>query len=408
MLANNMEDVVNHKEIEQQQDELIYGNWGPENTHICVTGVSGFIASQIVLDLLEKGYTVHGTVRSIEKHKPILEDVLIKASTSGKITKEYLEQHFLLFEADLLREGSFKEAIQGCQFVLHTASPYRFSVKNPQTDLVDPAVNGTLNVLRECINLRSTQQTTDVTRLRRIILTSSIAAIFDKAEIGKVYTEDDWNEGSSLTHNPYMFSKVSAEKAAWNLLKEAEEKYGKDFLEMAVINPAAVIGPCIIPGLINQSHDFLIKIGNGEFPAIFNLGFPFVDVRDVSTAHYLAMVSKESFLPSKKERFIVCAETVAMSDLCDYLRNTFPNPPHAWAKRIPKTKLTGKFGNGLAYLAAFMHDKGVRQAFQGTIGRPPYFNIQKVTTKLGLKQMDCRQSVKETVEWLFASGVIKK
>jgi len=142
---------------------------------VCVTGASGFIAAHVVKQLLEKGYKVKGTVRNLKNRSKY--SYLDNLPGAG----DRLE----LVEAELLKEGSFEEAVKGCAYVIHTASPYKIDVKNPQTDLVDPAVKGTLNVLRSCKNISS---------VKRVVLTSSFAAISDETEKNKVLSEGDWNE----------------------------------------------------------------------------------------------------------------------------------------------------------------------------------------------------------------------
>lgn len=200
---------------------------------VCVTGGTGFIASHLIYQLLQKGYKIHTTVRSLPKGRDELFQALLnyQKETIPDASNHFFDENSLkervqCFEADLLKEGSFEQAIKECQFVHHVASPYKVTVDDPQLDLVDPAVNGTLNVLKECVKLRETQSNEDDKRLKRIILTSSIAAIVDTAEENKVYDENDWNTLSSLKWNPYSFSKVSAEKAAWKFMKECEEKHG--------------------------------------------------------------------------------------------------------------------------------------------------------------------------------------
>src|SRR5688572_25510098 len=145
---------------------------------ICVTGASGFVAAHVIRELLERGRTVRGTVRSVED----LAKYDYLTSLPGAA------ERLTLVPAELLAEGSYDGACAGCDAVIHTASPYVVDVKDPQRDLVDPAVEGTLNVLRSAARAR----------VRRVVLTSSMAAISDEPVPGKVFTEDDWNEKSSL------------------------------------------------------------------------------------------------------------------------------------------------------------------------------------------------------------------
>ena len=147
------------------------------------------------------------------------------------------------FKSDLLHEGSYADAMQGCSIVFHTASPFTIDVKDPQKELVDPAVLGTRNVLEEA-NRSNT--------VRRVVLTSSCAAIYgDNADCqaapGGVLTEEVWNTSSSLTHQAYSYSKTQAEKAAWEIADK------QDRWDLVVINPSFVLGPGINPNATSES-----------------------------------------------------------------------------------------------------------------------------------------------------------
>ncbi|KAK9809557.1 hypothetical protein WJX73_001526 [Symbiochloris irregularis] len=161
-----------------------------------VTGASGFVATQLIKQLLEKGYTVRGTVRSVKNRRKI---------ESLQTLAEALPGNLELREADLMQRGSFDEAIAGADYVFHTASPYFATADDPQRDLVDPSVKGTTNVLGSVSKSKST--------IKRVIMTSSVAAVNitgEKPSKGDRFTEEDWNTGSSLTHEPYRYSKAGA------------------------------------------------------------------------------------------------------------------------------------------------------------------------------------------------------
>lgn len=185
---------------------------------VCVTGATGFIALHIVHQLLERGYKVRATVRTLGGDKVLIVWVLnlqnqqIEALKKLDSTNTKLE----LVKADLLQPGSFDKAVEGCEFVIHTASPVSFETKDPQKELVDPAVKGTLNVLESC------QKSSTV---KKVILTSSISAICDGPDSKKKYTEDDWNTVSSLDRNPYNYSKTQAETAAWKFVNKEGCKF---------------------------------------------------------------------------------------------------------------------------------------------------------------------------------------
>eukprot|EP00525_Craspedostauros_australis_P006999 CAMPEP_0198112690 /NCGR_PEP_ID=MMETSP1442-20131203/4502_1 /TAXON_ID= /ORGANISM="Craspedostauros australis, Strain CCMP3328" /LENGTH=194 /DNA_ID=CAMNT_0043769551 /DNA_START=36 /DNA_END=616 /DNA_ORIENTATION=- len=172
---------------------------------VLVTGATGYIAGVLIKQLLDAGVTVHGTVRdpSNTERLQYLVDVADKSSGSLKF-----------FRGDLLEDGSFEESMKECSIVFHTASPFVLKVKNPQKELVDPAVNGTKNVLSTATKTPS---------VRRVVLTSSVASIFaDAADTynapNNTLTEDVDNITASLDYQSYHFSKAQAEMVAWRLL----------------------------------------------------------------------------------------------------------------------------------------------------------------------------------------------
>jgi nucleoside-diphosphate-sugar epimerase len=281
------------------------------STTVLVTGASGYIASWLVKFLLEGGNTVHATVRNPDKAGHLKK--LVKG-TKGKLK---------LFKADLLTSGAFDEAMKGCTVVMHTASPF---VLDGYTDameaLVRPAVEGTRNVLE------SVQRTASV---QRVVLTSSVASVFgDNRDVlakynGRFY-ESDWNTTSSVDHNPYQYSKVAAERKAWDM------QQGQDRWDLVTINPAMVYGPSLTTGSQSASIDTLLQMGDGRLsPGVPRLSFPVVDVREVARAHVLA-----GFTPSASGRYILSNETLSLMDIANLLRarhgDRFPFP----GRTLPK------------------------------------------------------------------------
>lgn len=194
---------------------------------VLVTGATGYVAGWVVKRLLDAGLAVHATVR----------DPSDKRKTAHLRSLEPVSGRLRFFAADLLRSGSFDEAMAGCQLVFHTASPYAVSVRDPQKELVDPALLGTKNVLD------SVNRTPSV---GRVVLTSSCAAIYgDSADLAAtprgVFDEQVWNTSSSLEHGPYSYSKVLAEREAWRM-HDAQSRW-----QLVVVNPAAVMGPGVKP-----------------------------------------------------------------------------------------------------------------------------------------------------------------
>jgi len=335
---------------------------------VCVTGASGFIATHIIKQLLEKGYKVRGTVRSVSdlsKYK-----YLTDLDPSG--------DRLQLLAADLVVDGSFDEAIAGCEYVLHTASPFVLNVKDPRKDLVEPAVNGTLNVLHACAKAGS---------VKRVVLTSSVAALSDSPETGKVLSEADWNETSSLTRNPYYYSKKRAEEEAWNFVKEQQVNF-----KLVVINPFLVIGPHLSGGLGESAEGTLANMMNGKMPGILKFYWSFVDVRDVAKAHILLMEREDA-----EGRHICTNPTISMLEVNELLQEHYPNYP------LPKADLTCGAGVGLTKLGSFFEDKGTGQYIRTNVGKNPNIDTSKLKN-MGMTYIDPKQSILDTVEDMIKNG----
>ncbi|KAM5552185.1 hypothetical protein ABKV19_026851 [Rosa sericea] len=212
-----------------------------ESKVVCVTGASGFIASWLVKLLLQRGFTVKATVRDPNDQK----------NTEHLLLLDGAKERLHLFKADLLEEGSFDTAIDGCQCVFHTASPVLLSVTDPQAELIDPALKGTLNVLRSCANTPS---------VKRVVVTSSIVSVmFNGKPLSPDVTVDEtWFSDQTFCEKTklwYPVSKILAEEAAWKFAKENR-------IDMVTIYPGIVIGLLLRP-MVNTSMEPLLKLVNG-------------------------------------------------------------------------------------------------------------------------------------------------
>jgi nucleoside-diphosphate-sugar epimerase len=281
---------------------------------VLVTGATGYVASWLVKRLLEEGLTVHAAVRNPDKKEKVAH--LDKIAEKSKGTLIY-------FKTDLLESGSYTEAMKGCELVFHTASPFTAVVKDPQKDLIDPAVKGTENVLE------SANKTPSV---KRVVVTSSCAAIYtDAIDCQKApnatLTEEIWNTTASIEYQPYSYSKTLAEKKAWEMNK------GQKQWDLVTINPSLVMGPPLNPhATTSESFTILKQLGDGTFKSgAPKMGIGLVDVRDVAEAHY-----KAGFMPSASGRYITSAHNTNLYEITKTLLpkygKNFPLPKSAAPK----------------------------------------------------------------------------
>jgi dihydroflavonol-4-reductase len=343
------------------------------NTTIAVTGVTGFIAAHAVAELLARGYTVRGTARSAAK---LTETKLPSLPGYDRVT--VVEADLLSpVEADLLSPEGFREAFAGCSAVLHMASPYTLESKDALKELVEPAVKGTLHALEAAAATPS---------VKRVVLTSSMAAVTDEPD-GRVLTEADWNTKSSLTRNPYYFAKAEAERAAWDFMAKAKPGF-----DLVVINPFLVIGPSLTPGL-NTSNQIIVEALTGVFPAIMELTWGMVDVRDVALAHVLAVEN-----PTAAGRYLCAAESVTMRRLIETLKPLAQ--PH---DKLPTRAIDFWLGSTIGRWFAFTQPPGAASYMKTHLGRTPRFDTAKIQRELGLKYRGISATIAETVadlrEW---------
>ncbi|XP_019151068.1 PREDICTED: cinnamoyl-CoA reductase 1-like isoform X1 [Ipomoea nil] len=265
---------------------------------VCVTGASGFIASWLVKLLLNRGYTVHATVRNLKDPSKVLHLLALDGA------KERLH----LFEANLLEENSFDDAINGCEGVFHTASPVDLSPSATKVGLIDPAVKGTLTILESCVRTPS---------MKRVVVTSSIASIFIKRDpiTPTNVVDETWYTDKEFAEEAkqwYVLSKVLAEEAGW---KYAEE----NGIDLVSLHPGLVIGPLLQPTLKFSSGVILDLVNEGK-EAVPNGIYPLVDVRDVANAHIQAFE-----LPSVNGRYCLVGITMHSSQILNIASRLFPS-----------------------------------------------------------------------------------
>lgn len=256
--------------------------------------------------------TVHATVRDPDDAGKLKHLRAVAAGLPGTLK---------FFRAELLRDGDFAAPMEGCEIVIHTASPFASTVADPQHDLIDPAVMGTRHVLEEA---RRHPQ------VSRVVLTSSCAAIYtDAADCadapGGVLTEEVWNETASLDYQPYSYSKTLAEREAWRIADGAA-------FRLVAINPCLVMGPAIGGKPTSESFSIMQRAGEGELRwGAPRLGMGFVDVRDVAAAHIAA-----AFRPEAHGRNIVAAHQSDLLGALLTLQSTYGDRYKLPKRPVPK------------------------------------------------------------------------
>lgn len=345
---------------------------------VLVTGATGYIAGWLIKQLLEEGITVHAAVRNPDKKEKLAHLDKIAANSAGSIK---------YFRSDLLEEGSYAEAMQGCELVFHTASPFFVNVKNPQKELIDPAVNGTINVLEQANKTES---------VKRVVLTSSCAAIYTDAidssqAPGGALTEDVWNTSSSLEYQPYSYSKTLAEKKGWEIAQK------QDRWDLVVINPSAVFGPALNTTVnVSESVNLLKQLGDGTMKSgVPNLGMGFVDVRDVAEAHF-----KAGFTPSAKGRHITSAYNSNFLEVAQILGKKYGKDYPVPNKALPKW---------LLWFIGPMINKAITRRFvKNNINHAFKADNSKVKKELGIEFRPFETTLYETFDDLIAHDLLKK
>ncbi len=279
--------------------------------NVLVTGATGFIAAHVIHQLLEAGHSVRGTARDAAKSGALRQTISAYANRPVD---------FEMVSADLTKDAGWNEAAADIDYVQHVASPIPTGVVRHADDLIVPARDGALRVLKAA----------KAAGVKRVVMTSSMAAMaygWGDAR-PKLIDETHWSNPDNLSDNTaYTRSKTIAEKAAWDFMQREG-----DGMELAVINPAAVLGP-VMSADFSASVEILTQPLSGKLPAAPRIGFGIVDVRDVADAHLRAM----TIAGAAGERFLVADRFMWFSDVADVLRANFPD----YGKKLPKGELPG-------------------------------------------------------------------
>lgn len=337
---------------------------------VLVTGVSGYIGSWVGYTALKAGYRVRGTVRSVKDESKVKH---LRDLCPG--SKHKME----LVEADLMSDKGWNEAVADCDFILHVASPFPINEPKDPDEIIKPAVEGTLRVLRAAANMPKVP--------KRIVVTSSVASIA-YGHKKDVYTDEDWTN-SDENVGSYVKSKTLAERAAWKFLEElpADKKF-----ELATVNPSLVLGP-MLSSFGCSSADIMKQIILGQMPALPELYMGVVSIYDVARAHLLAMTIPEA----AGKRFMVTAYEINIQEMGAIIGKEFrsygysPTSMHA--------------PNFLVHLLAFFGDAAAKTTSPSLGVR---YNLNPVNTRtiLGLPLQSDAQLILDMTYAAIANGLI--
>jgi dihydroflavonol-4-reductase len=335
---------------------------------VLVTGGSGYLGGWCVIELLRRGHTVRTTVRDLSSR-----EAQVRAAVSSEVDPG---DRLTVLAADLTSDEGWPAAVEGCDYVLHVASPFPPKQPKDPDDLIKPAREGTLRVLRAGLD----------GGVKRVVVTSSVAAIrLADGAPSRPLDETDWTDPDSPGLTPYVRSKTIAEQSAWDLVRERGEED-----RLAVVNPGAIIGPVLNDDL-SYSLQAIQRLLDG-MPGMPRLGFSLVDVRDVADLEIRAMTAPEA----GGERFIAATEFLWMADIGAVLRDRL-GPA---ASKVPTRTIPNVLVRGMA-----LFDPGIRSVVGG-LGKRSEMSSEKARDTLGWKPRPIEDTITETAESLQRHGVV--
>jgi dihydroflavonol-4-reductase len=336
-------------------------------SRVLVTGATGFIAGHAIEELIKGGHEVRGTVRSLRDPARVAHLHRIADSLGGRLE---------LVEADLSEDSGWDAAAAGQEYVLHMASPFPATPPRDEAELVRPAVDGTLRVLAASARAG----------VRRAVMTSSLSAVSSgrPRDGERRRTEEDWSDLDRSA--PYAKSKTLAERAAWDFAAQHPE------LELVVINPGLVLGP-LQHAAAGTSVALIRRLLNRELPAVPELGFAPVDVRDVARAHVLALEAPGA----AGNRYICAGENVWFGEIAQILAKEFgPQGYRVPRRRMPYWMLwtAGRF------------DREVRLGLD-FVGSAEQVSADKARRELGWGMRPVRETVVDTGRSIIELGLVR-
>jgi dihydroflavonol-4-reductase len=332
---------------------------------VLVSGGSGFLGGWCLVELLRRGYRVRTTVRDLAKEPEVRARVESQVDAGDRLS---------FFAADLGDDSGWAQAVDGCDYVLHVASPFPSGQPKDPDELIVPAREGTLRVLGASLDAG----------VERVVVTSSIAAVRGGVtEAAAPLTEEDWTDGDNTELTPYTRSKTIAERAAWDLARERDAT-GR----LAVVNPGAILGPAL-GGEQSTSLQIVERLLKG-MPGTPRIGFSIVDVRDVADLQIRAMTAPAA----GGERLIAVARFQWMSDVAAVLRERL-GPA---ATKVPKRSLPDFVVRTMG-----IFDPGVR-SIAGQLGERVEVSSEKAQTLLGWSPRPVEETIVDCGRSLSSAG----
>jgi dihydroflavonol-4-reductase len=336
---------------------------------VVVTGVSGFIGKHVTAEFLRRGYAVRGTVRAADKADAVRRAVEKAGADPSRLT---------FAVADLNSDAGWADAIAGASHVIHTASPFPLQQPDNPDDVIRPAVDGTLRVLRGAT----------AAGIKRVVLTSSTVAIFYGPDqpASHAYSEADFTDDSRADITPYIRSKTMAEKAAWQFVRTSPGAP-----DLVVINPGFVHGMALDDDL-STSHALFLLMAKGKYPAAPRIRFPVAHVADVAKAHVEALERPNA----SGQRYLIGEGQLGLYDLGRIVARELPD----LKSKVPKFELPDMVVRGLA-----VADKKMRTILP-ELGKAKAFTNAKARDELGLQFHSADAAVSASVNSLRALGLI--
>jgi dihydroflavonol-4-reductase len=335
---------------------------------VLVTGGSGFIGSWCIIELLQRGYAVRTTVRSRAREEELRTTIGREVDASDRLA---------VLEADLTSDDGWAEAVAGCDYVLHVASPFPPETPKDPDELIVPARDGALRVIRASLDAG----------VRRVVMTSSTASVAGgHGGDGRPLTEEDWTDPEDPVIRPYVRSKAVAERAAWDLVGERDARD-----RLATILPGAVLGP-VLSDDFSYSVQLIERLLNRSMPGVPRLGYAIADVRDVADLHIRAMTAPEA----GGERFLATGPFLWIGEVAQILHDRLGEA----GSRVPTRRIPSFVVRGAA-----LFDPGLKQVV-GDLGREIAYSNDKPRQRLGWEPRPVEETVVDCANSLIAHGVV--